>query len=80
MKSVKLLLTLSAILVLSACQGEDEDDRFDVGYDDGLAAGYKETCGRGITLIEGDWDNEAYTRGYNAGYSDGVKSCRNENN
>lgn len=62
------------VAALSGCN-EDEDERLDVGYDGGYAAGFNTTCEIRTTLIEGDWDSEAYTRGYNAGYSDGSTAC-----
>jgi len=45
------------------------------GYDDGYAAGYNTTCEIRATLIEGDWDSEANSRGYNTGYADGSAAC-----
>ena len=45
------------VLALSGCW-EDEDERFDVGYDDGYAVGYNTTCKIRATLIEGDWQSD----------------------
>ena len=80
MKYTRNLFVPIIILLLPACLGDDNDERFDVGYDDGLAAGYKTECNLGVALIEGDWDSDAYTRGYNIGYSDGVTACRDKKN
>ena len=66
---------LTVLIGLAACI-EDKDDRFDVGYDDGYAAGYNTECKIRITLIEGDFDNQHYSRGYNAGHVDGAAACR----
>ena len=50
-------------LTLSACW-DDAEERFNVGYDDGYAVGYNLTCKIRTTLIEGDWENPDYSRGY----------------
>jgi len=54
---------------------EDSDERYRVGYSDGYAVGYNTTCKIRTTLIEGDWGSNAYTRGYNIGYTDGSAVC-----
>jgi hypothetical protein len=63
-------------LLLSACSNED---KFDVGYDDGYAAGYNTTCEIRATMVEGDWDNQSYSRGYKKGYETGSQDCKNKN-
>ena len=70
------LLAAIIITMLSGCI-EDSDERFDVGYDDGYAVGYNTECKIRATLIEGDFDSEHYSRGYNSGLYDGAKACRN---
>jgi hypothetical protein len=70
-----MLLAFVAVLSASACW-EDEDERYDVGYDDGYATGYNTTCKIRATLIEGDWNSEAYSRGYNVGHADGSAACQ----
>lgn len=71
---MKWITPLLLLAVLTGCT-EDEDERFDVGYDDGYATGYNTTCEIRVTLIEGDWESEAYTNGYNSGYADGSAAC-----
>jgi hypothetical protein len=50
-----------------------------VGYSDGYATGYNTTCKIRATLIEGDWDNESYSKGYRQGYQAGSLACKNKN-
>ena len=64
------------IVVQSGCD-EVRDGRVDVGYNDGYAVGYNTECKIRATLIEGDFDSEHYSRGYNSGLYDGAKACRN---
>lgn len=68
-----------ALLALISC-GDGADSRFDSGYSDGYASGYNTTCNIRSTMIEGDWDDKNYTRGYNAGRMDGSAACRAERN
>ena len=68
-----------ALLVLLSC-GDSADSRFDSGYSDGYASGYNTTCKIRATMIEGDWDDKNYSRGYNAGKIDGSAACRDERN
>ena len=75
MQNLRILLAVVVLLSVSACR-EDEDERLDVGYSDGYAVGYNTTCKIRETLIEGDWNSEAYTRGYNAGYAAGAADCQ----
>ena len=60
---------------LSACK---EEDKYDRGYDDGYASGYNTTCKIRSTLIEGDWDNAGYSKGYAEGQTAGTLACLNE--
>ncbi len=64
---------LIVLLVLSGCS--DADERYDVGYDDGYAEGYNTTCDIRATLVEGDWDDEDYSRGYAEGRYAGAQEC-----
>lgn len=71
------LVVLSAPLsafALAACGGVDED-AYDSGYSDGYAVGYNTTCEIRATIIEGDWSNEDYSRGYADGQTDGTIAC-----
>lgn len=65
---------LPALMFLTACS--DPEERYDVGYGDGYAVGYNTTCKIRATLIEGDWDDENYTRGYTVGNIDGSLACK----
>lgn len=64
-----------SLLLLSSCV--DSDERLDVGYDDGYAVGFNTTCKIRATLVEGDWKNKDYKRGYDSGYRAGAIACRN---
>ena len=54
----RLLTTLVILTGLVAC--DDADERFDVGYSDGVAVGYNTACQIRATLVEGDFDNVDY--------------------
>lgn len=70
---MKYLPIIALPLLLTACSSED---KYDVGYDDGYAAGYNTTCQIRATMIEGDWDSESYSNGYQRGYQAGSLACR----
>jgi len=70
----KTLLVLLFLTILVGC-GESADSRYDTGYDDGYAEGYNTTCQIRATLVEGDWNDEDYSRGYNVGRNDGAAEC-----
>jgi hypothetical protein len=74
MKSKFVLVSL--IIALSGCT---QDDKSDVGYGDGYAVGYNTTCKIRVTLIEGDWENESYSKAYHQGYQAGSVACKNKN-
>lgn len=67
-----------AVLVLAQGCGPSDDARYDTGLSDGYAAGYNTTCQIRATLIEGDFDDEEYARGYTAGYASAAEDCRKE--
>lgn len=70
------MFRLSAlVLVLFSVAACKEEDKFDAGYDDGFASGYNTACEIRATLIEGDWDSQSYTRGYNEGNAAGILEC-----
>ena len=79
MKSLKVaamgILGLMTLTLMAGCY-DDPVERFDVGYDDGYAVGHNTECKIRATLIEGDFDNADYSRGYNAGLNDGALACR----
>ena len=70
-------IILIANALFSGCNKDDADDRFDVGYSDGYAVGYNTECQIRATLIESDFDDEDYSRGYTAGIVHGKTACRN---
>lgn len=70
MKIVLIILSL----VLISCA--DPEERLDVGASDGYAVGFNSTCKIRSTLIDGDFDNKDYKRGYESGYREGVIACR----
>jgi hypothetical protein len=76
--SSKILMLFLAVLSLSAC-GPSADERYDTGYSDGYAEGYNTTCKIRATLVEGDWENEDYSKGYRAGNAAGAADCRAKN-
>ena len=70
---------LSYVIFIGAfCIGcsPNADSRYDSGYDDGYAEGYNTTCKIRATLVEGDWDDEHYSRGYSDGRVTGSAACR----
>ena len=76
---MKYLFLLFSITFLAGCINKsDPDERFDVGYSDGYAVGYNTECKIRATLIEGDFENADYSRGYYLGLSDGATACRNK--
>lgn len=68
------LRILSSAFTLTSCGGIDED-AYDSGYEDGYAVGYNTTCEIRATMIEGDWSNEDYSRGYADGQTAGTIAC-----
>lgn len=68
-------LLICACLLLTACLA-DADERFDAGYNDGYAVGYNTECKIRATMVEGDFDNKHYARGYATGELDGINACR----
>ena len=67
------IIILSIALLLQGCKGRN---MYDLGWDDGHASGYNTTCEIRSTIIEGAWDNIAYSMGYSEGYATGAKECR----
>ena len=77
MKIKYYFFVLLVPVMLASC-GDSADSRFDAGYSDGYASGYNTECKIRSTMIEGDWDDKNYTRGYNSGRVDGAADCRAE--
>ena len=74
---VRYILIVSVGLLLAGC-GKSDEEMHDVGYSDGYAVGYNTACEIRATMINGDFDNEAYSRGYNQGNSAGKVACNND--
>ena len=74
----KHLIIIPLSGVLSGCIEDDSYERLDAGYSDGYAVGYNTECKIRATLIEGDFDNADYSRGYYAGLADGAAACRRD--
>lgn len=72
---VSIVASAFAIMVVAVAGCEDADERYDVGYDDGYAVGYNTACEIRATLIEGDFDNADYAKGYADGQIDGIAAC-----
>ncbi|WP_165724976.1 hypothetical protein [Pseudoalteromonas sp. SA25] len=73
--NLKTILMLVPVIALQGC-GPSSDERFDTGYSDGYAEGYNTTCKIRATMVEGDWDDENYSRGYRSGNTAGAQACR----
>lgn len=73
-----MLRCLLMILVCFALQGcsPSADERFDTGFSDGYAEGYNTECKIRATIVEGDWSNKDYSRGYEMGRAEGVDACK----
>jgi len=69
-------MLVSTCFLLSACIGENSDERFDVGFSDGYAGGFNTECKIRATLVEGDWDNANYSSGFSQGLIAGADACR----
>ena len=68
------ILLAAALSLLSAC-GEDAESRYQAGYGDGYAVGYNTACEIRATLIDGDWNNKHYSKGYLDGNEHGIAAC-----
>jgi hypothetical protein len=58
--------------------GADSEGRYNAGYDDGYASGYNTACQIRATLIEGDFEDADYARGFSRGQSDGIVQCNRD--
>lgn len=64
---------------VSACGGaEKKEQRYESGHKDGYAVGYNSTCEIRATLIEGDWSDPDYSRGYAQGNVAGSAACQSD--
>lgn len=57
--------------------GPSADARYKSGYSDGYAEGYNTTLKIRATLVEGDWKDNNYSRGYQEGRTAGVQDAIN---
>ena len=73
MKNILYTIIPFSILLISC--GPSADLRYNSGYNDGYAEGYNTTCKIRSTLVEGDWDDKNYSRGYNQGRIAGAAAC-----
>lgn len=67
----------AAALSLALIGCENAEEAYARGYSDGYAVGYNTACEIRATLVEGDWSNENYSRGYATGQTDGIIVCNN---
>lgn len=67
-------LAVIALMAIGGC-GESDDARYDAGYSDGYAVGFNTACEIRATLIEGNWEDTEYSRGYAMGQTAGVVDC-----
>ncbi|MDX2370704.1 MAG: hypothetical protein QNK36_20265 [Colwellia sp.] len=74
----KILILAVIIFVGYKIFSPDVEERYDVGFSDGYAVGYNTECKIRTTMIEGDWDSEGYSSGYNDGKKEGITDCRNK--
>lgn len=72
----ELAACAAALAFLTGCS--DPDERADVGFDDGYAVGYNTECQIRATLIEGDFENQAYAEAYARGRHEGAEACKRE--
>ena len=73
--SIRIVVPVIACFILFGC-GKNADERYDSGYSDGYAEGYNTTCKIRATLVDGDWEDKDYSRGYREGQSAGATACR----
>jgi hypothetical protein len=73
-------MAVLAMLGLSVGLGgcANSDGSYDSGYSDGYAVGYNTACEIRATLVEGDWGNADYSRGYADGQSAGTIACNSD--
>ena len=69
-----ITLIVAALSLISAC-GENAESSYQAGYGDGYAVGYNTACEIRATLIEGDWNNKHYSKGYSDGMEYGIAAC-----
>lgn len=72
-QSISRACWIAVCVLVAGCDNADE--RYDAGYNDGYAVGYNTACEIRATLIEGDFENSDYARGYASGQTDGTIAC-----
>jgi hypothetical protein len=75
MRKLITTLYLSFAVLLGGCW-ESSEVSYERGYDDGYAVGYNTACKIRSTLIDGDWSNKHYSRGYSDGNTAGIAACQ----
>jgi len=76
---MRTLLVATLITIAFFFYGcDDPNERYYMGYSDGYAVGYNTTCEIRRTLVERDFGNEDYARGYADGQSDGSIACNTD--
>lgn len=73
LKTTIILLFISISII--SCR-PSADSRYDSGYSDGYAEGYNSECKIRSTIVEGDWKDKNYSRGYQDGRAAGIAACR----
>lgn len=76
MKNFLIATTLFTFVVVTLSGCESAESRYDSGYNDGYAEGYNTECKIRATMVEGDWNDKNYSRGYQEGKAAGVAACR----
>jgi hypothetical protein len=74
-KVVRLQGVIAVFIVLFLTGCSDSDERYDAGHSDGFAVGYNTACEIRATLIDDDFGNTDYAKGYGDGMVDGTIAC-----
>jgi hypothetical protein len=70
---MRVILLVVFLVALSGC--DDPDERYDAGHSDGFAVGYNTACQIRATMIDDDFDNSDYSKGYADGQTNGIIAC-----
>jgi hypothetical protein len=69
MISPRSVSAILALILIVACDSKDWES---VGFQDGRAATINTTCKFRTTLINGEWENAKYSKGYSRGANAGA--------
>ncbi len=72
-RASRIFVVIVSLIFFSSCG--DSDERRNAGYNDGYAVGYNTACQIRATLIEGDFDDADYSKGYAKGQEAGMMAC-----